>query len=79
MAQVYFRCSNPEGVLLDQRGAAAAVRDLVEAREHAAFVVQSLIKIPNLQDWRGWSLHVSDDLGEEIFVVPFASLLGKLH
>jgi hypothetical protein len=55
------------------------VRDLVEAREHAAIVVQSLIKIPNLLDWRGWSLHVSDDLGEEIFVVPFASLLGKLH
>ena len=79
MAQVYFRCSNPEGVLLDQHGAAAAVRDLVEAREHAAIVVQSLIEIPNLQDWRGWSLHVSDDLGEEIFVVPFASLLGKLH
>jgi hypothetical protein len=77
MAQVYFRCSNPEGVLLDQRG--AAVRDLVEAREHAAIVVQSLIKIPNLLDWRGWSLHVSDHFGEEIFVVPFASVLGKLH
>jgi hypothetical protein len=77
VTQVYFRCSDPEGVLLDQ--CAAAVRDLVEAREHAAIVVQSLIEIPNLQDWRGWSLHVSDDLGEEIFVVPFASLLGKLH
>jgi hypothetical protein len=77
MAQVYFRCSNPDGVLLDQRR--AAVRDLVEAREHAALVVQSLIKTPNLLDWRGWSMHVSDDLGEEIFVVPFASLLGKLH
>jgi hypothetical protein len=77
MAKVYFRCSNPEGILLDQRS--AAVRDLVEAREHAALVVQSLIKIPILQDWRGWSLHVSDDFDEEIFVVPFASLLGKLH
>jgi hypothetical protein len=77
MAQVYFRCSNTEGVMLDR--CSAAVRDLAEAREHAAIVVQSLIKTPNLEDWRRWFLHVIDDLGEEIFVVPFASVLGKLH
>jgi hypothetical protein len=77
MAQVYFRCSNTEGVMLDR--CSAAVRDLAEARGHAAIVVQSLIKTPNLEDWRRWFLHVIDDLGEEIFVVPFASVLGKLH
>ena len=28
---------------------------------------------------RDWVLHVSDDLGEEIFVLPFEFLLGKPH
>ena len=77
MAQVYFHYSNTQGVLTDRCG--AAVRDLAEAREHAAVVVHSLITRPNLEDWRGWVLHVSDDIGEEIFSVPFASALGKLH
>ncbi len=77
MAQVYFHCSNTQGVLVDQCG--AAVGDLAEAREHAALVVRSLIMAPSLEDWRGWALHVSDDLGDEIFIVPFASELGKPH
>ena len=77
MAQVYFHYSNTQGVLTDRCG--AAVRDLAEAREHAAVVVRSLITRPNLEDWRGWVLHVSDDIGEEIFSVPFASALSKLH
>ena len=77
MALLYFRCSNAGGVEIDRCG--AAVRDMAEAREHATVVVRSLIATPNLEDWRGWFLHVSDHLGEEIFVVPFASLLGKLH
>jgi hypothetical protein len=34
---------------------------------------------PNAEDWRGWVLHVSDDLGEEIFAVSFASILGRPH
>ena len=67
MAQIYFHCSTAEGV------------DLAEARDHAALVVQSLIMAPSLEDWRGCVLHVSDDCGEEIFIVPFASVLGKPH
>jgi hypothetical protein len=62
---------------MDQRG--ADVGDLTEARECAARVVQSLITTPSLEDWRQWSLRASDDLGDEIFVVPFASVLGKPH
>jgi hypothetical protein len=77
VVQVYFHCSNPQGVLIDQAG--AAVGDMTDARDHAACVVRSLIMAANAEDWRDWMLHVSDDLGEEIFVVPFASLLGKLH
>ena len=31
------------------------------------------------EDWRDWTLHVSDELNDEILVVPFSSMLGKLH
>jgi hypothetical protein len=41
--------------------------------------VRSLIKARSLEDWRGWVLHVNDDLGDELFVVPFAFMLGKPH
>jgi hypothetical protein len=34
---------------------------------------------PSAEDWRNWVLHVSDALGDEIFALPFASLLGKPH
>ncbi len=77
MAQVFFHCSNTQGALIDQCG--AVVGDMAEAREHAALVVRSLIMAPGAEDWRGWVLHVSDDLGDEILTVPFASMLGKPH
>ncbi len=77
MAQVFFHCTSTKGVWIDRSG--TAIDDLTEAREHAALVVQSLIMAPTPEDWRGWVLHVSDEIGEEIFTVPFASLLGKPH
>jgi hypothetical protein len=39
----------------------------------------SLIAAPTLRDWRTCCLSVSDDLGEEIFVLPFSSIIGKPH
>ena len=75
MTQFYFHCTNSRGVLLDRYG--AAVDDLAEARDHAAYVVRSLIMAQTSEDWRSWILHVSDDLGDELFVVPFAFVLGK--
>jgi hypothetical protein len=77
MTQVYFHCSNTKELLIDRSG--AIVDDLAEARDHATRVVRSLTAARNLEDWRGWVLHVNDDLGEELFVVPFAFVLGKLH
>jgi hypothetical protein len=41
--------------------------------------VRSLTATRSLEDWRGWMLHVSDDLGDELFVIPFAFVLGKPH
>ena len=77
MTQVYFHCSNSRGVLADRHG--AAVEDLAEARDHAACAVRSLTMTQSSEDWRSWILHVSDDLGDELFVVPFAFVLGKPH
>jgi hypothetical protein len=77
MTQVYFHCSNNEEVLVDRRG--AVVDDLVEACDRAASVVRSLTMASDLEDWRSWVLHVNDDLGEELFVVPFAFILGRSH
>ena len=77
MTQVYFHCSNTKEVLVDRCG--AMVDDLAEARDYAASVARSLIKARSLKDWRGWILHVNDDLGDELFIVPFAFVLGKPH
>ncbi|MBR0750162.1 hypothetical protein JQ582_40290 [Bradyrhizobium japonicum] len=75
MTHVYFHCSNVKNVFVDRRG--ALVGDLAEARDHATRVVQSLINERSFEDWRDWVLHVSDDQGDELFVVPFTSVLGK--
>ena len=77
MTHVYFHCSNARGVLLDRCG--MAVSDLIEACEAAAGRVRSLIASTSLEDWRDWALHVSDETGDEIFVLPFAFVLGKSH
>jgi hypothetical protein len=77
MTQVYFHCSNAKKVFVDRSG--ALVDDIAEARDHATNVVQSLTKTRSLEDWRDWVLHVSDDQGDELFVVPFAFVLGNPH
>jgi hypothetical protein len=77
MTQVYFHCSNTQGVLVDRLG--TSVADLIEAREQATGVVRSLVAASSLEDWRSWVLHVSDEDGDEIFVLPFAYVIGKPH
>jgi len=77
MAQLFFHCSTSQHLLIDHTG--TAVGDLAEARDHAARVVRSFVTTLNVEDWRDWILHVSDDLDEEVFVLPFASVLGKPH
>ena len=77
MAQVYFHCSSSREVRVDQSG--AAVSNLAEARDYAACVVRSMIMENSPQDWRDWVVHVSDDFDDEIFEVPFSSVLGKPH
>ena len=77
MTEVYFHCSDARHDLINV--SATAVRDLSEAFAHADGLVRAMLMKPNAEDWRGWELRVTDDLGGEIFTVAFASVLGKLH
>lgn len=77
MAQVYFHCSNAQGVLMDRRG--ASVASLTEACEEATCMMRSLVTTISLEDWRDWAVHVSDEAGDEIVILSFASVLGKPH
>ena len=77
MSQVHLHCSNAQGNVFDHR--VVDVSDLIEAREYATCVARSLIGTPNLRDWRSCLLHVNDDLGEELFVMRFSSVLGRPH
>jgi hypothetical protein len=52
---------------------------LAEARDHTTSMVRSLVARRNSEDWRSWVLHVRDDLGDEVFVMPFAFVLSKPH
>ncbi|RXH36982.1 MULTISPECIES: hypothetical protein [Bradyrhizobium] len=77
MTEVYFHYSNARGLLIDPGG--TVVDDLVEACERADRVVRSLIMTASAEDWRGWVLHVTDNDGDQIFDVPFVTVLGKPH
>jgi hypothetical protein len=77
MAQLFFHCSNDDGIWIDRR--LAAVSDLSEAMAQATSVVRSMVMAPSSEDWRSWTLHASDDFGNEVFAMPFVSVLGKAH
>ncbi len=48
MAQLFFHCSNDEGVWIDRR--LAPVSNLTEAMQQAAGVVRSLVMAPSSED-----------------------------
>jgi hypothetical protein len=78
VTEVYFHCSNArQKTLMD--GYRVEVGDLVEAHDYAACVVRALIMEPGAEDWRGWIMHVADEMGHEIFSLPFTSMLGRPH
>ena len=78
MTHICFQCSNADGlVMLDPRG--ADVEDMIEAHQLAAQIVRKFVNSHGPYDWRTWTLHVSDEEGQEIFLMPFACMLGKPH
>jgi hypothetical protein len=77
MSQISVCCSTASGGLLDRR--VAEVSDLIDARDYSMRVARSLVAIPNSRDWRNCCLSATDDLGDELFIIPLASIIGKLH
>jgi hypothetical protein len=77
MAQISVSCSNSRGILLDRQ--TVQVEDFLEACDCATAMARSLVASVSLEDWRCCRLDVRDDLGTEIFVMPFSSVLGKPH
>ncbi len=75
MAQLSFCCANSRGFLLDRRE--AEVTNLFEARDYAKEIVWWFLKTAHLQDWRSCRLHVRDQNGKDIFVMPFPWALGR--
>jgi uncharacterized protein DUF6894 len=77
MTHVYFHCSSADQIILDPRG--IDVEDLTEAHQRALGVIRAFVSRHGPDDWRAWSLHANDDDGEELFLMPFACVLGRLH
>jgi hypothetical protein len=77
MAQLYFHCSSPDRVLPDMIG--SRFDDLIDAHHQAVGLVRQLIATEGLDDWREWKLLVLDEDDEEVFELPFASVIGRLH
>jgi hypothetical protein len=77
MATLYFHCSGAQQVLVDRSG--CEVDDLLDAHARAFAVINTIITSEGPEDWREWTVHVSDDEGDELLSVPFASVLGRAH
>jgi len=77
VAQIFFHCANDDGVWIDRR--LMTSRNLTDAVEQATSVVRSLVMSSSGEDWRGWTLYASDDIGSEVFAMPFATVLGPAH
>jgi hypothetical protein len=77
MTHVYFHCTNADGMVLAPRG--VEVEDFVEAHERATQMVRAFVNSIGPDDWRGWIMHVRDEEGEDIFLMPFSCVLGQPH
>jgi hypothetical protein len=77
MTHVYFHCSNADRLVLDPLG--VEVEDFVDAHQRAAQMVRLFVNSIGPDDWRTWTLHVSDEDGEDIFLMPFSCVVGRPH
>ena len=77
MATLYFHCAGTQEVLLDRRG--SEVEDIFDARARAFQIISTFVASTGPEDWRDWNVHVRNDEGDELLLVPFTSVLGKPH
>lgn len=75
MRQVSFCCATSRGTVLDRR--VAEVKNLFEARQHAAAFARLVVATAPAQDWRRCRLHVRDEKGAELFVMPIWSTASR--
>lgn len=72
MPTLFFHCTDGRTLVLDRRGeevrAGSRGLQLAFAR-FAAHAVRDLR--PERQDWSGWRVHVVDEAGDELALVPF--------
>src|SRR5436190_11889765 len=77
MGTLYFHCVGTQEALLDRKG--SEMDDLFDARGRAFQLIQAFIASDGPEDWREWTVHVSNAEGDEVLEVPFTSVLGKTH
>jgi hypothetical protein len=75
MTQISLCCTNDSGTILDRR--LVKISNLDEAREYAVDLIRSSTANANLRDSRKCRVHVQDELGHDIFVMPFWSTLRR--
>ncbi len=78
MAHLYFHCTNADESLIDRRG--RTMRNLKQARAYAADVARQVMTAADgLSDFRDWRVHIADEAGEELLLVPFAFVRPTKH
>jgi hypothetical protein len=77
MATLYFHCAGTEEVFLDRSG--SEVEDIFDARARAFQIISAIVTSAGPEDWREWNVHVRNDEGEELLLVPFSAVLGRPH
>ena len=78
MAQFFFHCTSSEKVLVDRSG--DDLLDLTEVRHRASSIMRRCIETGTVDgDCRDWLMHVVDEEDEEVFVLSFSDVIGRLH
>jgi hypothetical protein len=78
MAHLYFHCTNSSEVLPDMRG--RELDSLGDAQAEAVEIARLVMACATgLTDFRDWLIHVEDDEGDEVMVLPFTFVRARAH
>jgi hypothetical protein len=78
MAHLYFHCTNADEAMRDRSG--RDVASLAEAHREALAIARLVMdSVSGLPDFRDWLIHVEDEEGSELMLVPFTFAKNRLH
>lgn len=78
MAHLYFHCTNADEAMRDRSG--RDVASLAEAHREALAIARLVMdRVSGLPDFRDWLIHVEDEEGSELMLVPFTFAKPHLH